>query len=211
MLAGDESMHTLFAWTRDRGVLLCTLVAWYAGCSLTPQKVEIQPQLQVAQTVPVSEGQEVSIVVVDLRPSGIIGNRGLTGTNHGGANLTSTGDVAETVKTAARTGLGNQGFKVIDTERASYGRQLRVEIVNLSYSVVPGIITGTLRSESALRGQCIDDKVPQYDRVHRGISEEQVFFSQFAGENATHINTAMSDALNALLGDIELISCLTGN
>ena len=98
-----------------------------------------------------------------------------------------------------------------ETERASYGRQLRVEIVNLSYSVVPGIITGTLRSESALRGQCIDDKVPQYDRVHRGISEEQVFFSQFAGENAAHINTAMSDSINALLGDSELITCLTGN
>ena len=204
-------MDTLFAWTRDHGVMLCALVAWCAGCSLTPQKVEIRPQLRVAQSVPISEGQKVSIVVVDLRPSNIIGNRGLEGTNYGGANLTLTGDVAATVKTAVRTGLGNQGFKVAETERASYGRQLRVEIVNLSYSVVPGIITGTLRSESALRGQCIDDKVPQYDRVHRGISEEQVFFSQFAGENAAHINTAMSDSINALLGDSELITCLTGN
>ena len=69
------------------------------------------------------------------------------------------------------TGPGNQGFKVIATERASGDRQLRVEVVNLSYSVVPGILTATLRS------QCIDDKLPQYDRVHCGVSEEQIFFS----------------------------------
>lgn len=204
-------MGILFAGAREHTIILCTLVAWCAGCSLTPQKVEIRPQFQVAQSVPVSDELGVSIVVVDLRPSDIIGNRGLTGTNYGGANLSSTGDVAEIVKTAVGTGLGNQGFKVADTERASYGHQLHVEIVSLSYSVVPGIITATLRSESALRGQCIDDKVPQYDHVHRGICEEQVFVAQFAGENAAHINKAMSAAINALLGDTELISCLTGN
>ena len=155
--------------------------------------------------------QEVSVIVVDLRPSDIIGHRGISGTAYGGANLTLTGDIAEIVQTVVTTGLGNQGFKVTATQRASYGRQLRVDIVNLSYSVVPGILTGTLRSESTLRGQCIDDKVPQYDRVHRGVSEEQIFFSQFAGENAAHVNAAMSGAVNALLSDAELMSCLAGN
>ncbi len=192
-------------------ISMFALVILCAGCALTPQKFELRPQVQVATKAPVAEGKEISVLVVDMRPTEVIGNRGLTGTAYGGANVTATGDVAAIVKTAVTNGLGSKGFSVSDTVRATYGRQLRVEIVNLSYTVVPGIVTGTLRSESALRGQCIDDKVSQYDRVHRGVSEEQVFFAQFAEENAAHINAAMSGAINALLEDGELINCLAGN
>ncbi len=73
-------MPILLGRKRDFHIMLCMLIIGCTGCALTPQKIEIKPQLQVAKTRPVGEDREVSVVVVDLRPSDIIGNRGLTRT-----------------------------------------------------------------------------------------------------------------------------------
>lgn len=178
------------------------------SCALTPQTVNLNPQVQSPTAPPIADGQAVSLVIIDMRPSGVVGNRGLSGTGYGGANVATAGDITEVVRTVVTDGLTASGFIVEQAKRRMPGNQLRVEITNLVYTVVPGIITGTLRSEASLYAECLHDKVSQYDHIHRGVSEEEVFFAQFAKENETHINKAFSSAISEMINDTDLLGCL---
>lgn len=195
--------------------LRCPLVVLIAililpSCALTPETVRLNPQVQSAPTAPVAAGQPVSLVIIDMRPSGVLGNRGLTGTAYGGANVSTSGDITQDIQPVIADSLAARGFTVTPTKRKTQGIQLRVEITNLQYAVVPGIITGTLRTEAGVHADCLRDQVSQYDHMHRGESEEQVFFAQFAKENEAHINTALSNAITSMFNDADLLSCLSG-
>jgi uncharacterized lipoprotein YajG len=196
---------------RFDNVALSVMLALCTSCAYVPQQVEVRPQLRATTAIPVGGTKEVSVKVLDMRPSEIVGNRAIGADGIIGANVTTSGDVARVVETAISQELASQGFEIRDSARSTYGRQLRIEIVSLGYSVVPGIITGTLRSESAIHSECIDDKVLEYEQVHRGASEEKIFVYQFASENEAHINAAVSGAINALLADEELMNCIAGN
>lgn len=205
----------MFSIQQINNRLRCPVVVLFAilclpSCALTPQTVHLNPQVQSVAAPPISPSQPISLVIIDMRPSGVIGNRGLTGTAYGGANVSTSDDIVQVVQTVVADSLEASGFSVLPTTRRVPGNQLRVEIINLQYTVVPGIITGTLRSEATLHAECLRDQVSQYDHMHRGVSEEQVFFAQFANENEAHINKAFSSAITAMLDDIDLLSCLSG-
>ena len=191
-------------------IVVLFAILFLPSCALTPQTVHLNPKVQSTTAPRVAAGQLISLVVIDLRPSEVLGNRGLSGTPYGGANVSTSGDTVQIVQTVVADALAARGFSVTPTARKVPGNQLRVEITNLQYAVVPGIITGTLRSEASLHAECLRDQVLQYDRVHRGVSEEQVFFFQFATENEAHINTAFSSAITEMLNDTDLLSCLSG-
>ena len=193
---------------RAAAALLAILVL--PGCALTPQTVNLNPQVQSTAVRPIAAGQPVTLVVVDMRPSSVLGNRGLTGTAYGGANLSTAGDITQVVQRVVADGLAAEGFSVTPTKRAESGNQLRVEVTNLQYMVVPGIITETLRSEATLHAVCLREQIPKYDHVHRGVSEEQIFFAQFAKENEAHVNAAFSDAITQMLADTDLLACMQG-
>ena len=79
---------------------------------------------------------------------------------------------------------------------------------NLEYTVTQGIVTGTLRTEAALKGICNTTVNRKYEHLYRGTDEEQIFFYQFAKENAAHINNSLTKVIALLLDDKDLISCL---
>ena len=189
-------------------VLVLIAILFLPSCALTPQTVRLNPKVQSMTAPPVAAGQPISLVILDMRPSAVIGNRGLTGTAYGGANVSTSDDITKVVQTVVSDTLTASGFSVTPTKRRLPGNQLRVEITYLQYTVVPGIITGTLRSEASLHAECLRDQVSQYEHVHRGVSEEQVFFAQFADENEAHINAAFSSALTEMLNDTDLLGCL---
>jgi hypothetical protein len=71
-------------------------------------------------------------------------------------------------------------------------------------------------SDASLLGACLQDASLQaprsasarYDGVFRGHHEERVQVAQSRSSNETFINDALSQAINAALGDDELIRCL---
>jgi uncharacterized lipoprotein YajG len=204
-----NTLEDVISW---KHCLIPLFAAWLmSGCALTPEAVQINPQVQNVAAPTVATGQSVSLSIIDLRPSEVIGNRGITGTAYGGANVSTNGDITQVLQTVIADNLTARGFIVTPTKRKLPGIQLRVEINNLQYAVVPGIITGTLRTEASLHAECLHDQMSQYDHVHRGLSEAQVFFAQFAHENEAHINKSVSNAITAMLDDTDLMSCLSGH
>ncbi len=118
----------------------------------------------------------------------------------GGNSLTVCGGPDSIVQSALREGLQGQGFSPT-SEQPADGRELRVEIRNLDYSVTMGFWTGTLRTESGLKAICILGVRRPFEQLYRGEVEEAVFFVQGAEANEAYLNSALTKALNQLLGD----------
>lgn len=173
-----------------------------AGCTFKHQAVRIQPVLDIAQS-DVGKGRKILLKVVDERPKTTLGTRGARGV---GADMTIEGDVTQIVGAAIQDGLSRQGFSV--STDASEDRQLRVEIRNLDYDVIVGFWAGTLKVDTTLKGVCQHGGTRPYEGMHRGEFTESVQVVQGADANNGYVSDSVSKAINSLLADRELISCL---
>ena len=109
-------------------------------CAFTPQAVVITPRLEV-ESSRIGADQSLGLSVVDERPRQTLGTRGVRGI---GAELTIAGNLQEIVQEAISEGLSRRGFRSLYGQ-STEGRDLRVEIRNLDYTVIEGFWAGTLR------------------------------------------------------------------
>ena len=176
-----------------------------SGCAFTPQAVVISPKVDV-QASDVGADRTVNLNVVDERPRKTLGTRGVRGV---GAELTIEGDLSATVQKALVEGLAKQRFKpVIDTNPES--RELRVEIRNLDYTMLQGFFAGTLKVDIGLKAICVRGTQRPYEQLHRGEFATSVQVVQPDDANNSYISQAVSGAVNSLLQDRKLLTCLSG-
>lgn len=174
------------------------------GCVWTSQAVDIRPEIQVSSSS-IGQGRQVYLGIADERPRSTLGTRGVRGV---GANLTLKEDLVKTVENAVTGGLKRQGFNVISA-KAAEGRELRIEIRNLDYSVTQGFWSGTLRVENGLKAICIIGLNRPYERLYRGEHEESIQVVQTEASNNEYVSKAVSLAINQLLQDERLMKCLS--
>jgi uncharacterized lipoprotein len=181
-------------------------VALSSGCVFAPQAVIISPKVDV-QASEVGADHSVNLNVVDERPRKTLGTRGVQGV---GADLTIEGELSTMVQKALVAGLAKQRFKpLIDSNPES--RELRVEIRNLDYTIIMGFWTGTLKVDTSLKAICIRGSQRRYEQLHRGEIAESVLVVQSAEANNLYISQAVSAAVNSLLNDLKLLTCLSEN
>jgi uncharacterized lipoprotein len=185
-------------------IVLLTLLVLISGCAWTPQAVALKPDILLTGSSK-GQGRNVFLNVVDERPRSTLGTRAVKGM---GAELTVQGDLKDIVRTSVASGLQDQGFVVTSTMPKD-GRELRVEIRNLDYGVTMGFWAGSLRTECGLKAVCIIGSNRPYERLYRGEHQESVQVVQGAGANERYLNDALSQAINSLLQDPQLIQSLT--
>lgn len=88
--------------------------------------------------------------------------------------------------------------------------QLRVEIRNLDYAVNSGFWAGKLNIEFLLKGICIKGAARPYENMYRGEYRKNVQVVQGEESNNMFVNDVVSQAVNALLKDEQLMRCLAG-
>jgi uncharacterized lipoprotein len=185
-------------------VFLLFAVALTSGCAFSPHKpVVIKPDLQV-QPSSIGQGREIWINVVDERPHSTLGTRGVRGI---GAEIGVEGDLRIPVCNAMTDGLKRLGFLPVGSRPAD-GREIRVEIRNLDYTVIQGFWAGTLRTECGLKAVCILGNSRPFENLYRGEFQESIQIIQSDENNERYINSAVSSAINALLSDPELLKHL---
>jgi uncharacterized lipoprotein YajG len=124
-----------------------------------------------------------------------------------GAEITTAPDVSSVLQNAIREGLQRQGLSFTNDKTAD-GRELRIEFRTLEYAVAPNIVIGKLRASAAMKGICILGNSRPYEKLYRGEREEAILVYQFAYQNERYINEALSQAIQNLVQDQELIRCL---
>lgn len=179
-------------------------IALSSGCAFAPQAVKISPTVDVQESE-IGAGHSVSLNVVDERPRKTLGTRGVRGV---GADLTLEQDLSATVQQALVEGLTKQAFKPISGSNPE-NRELRVEIRNLDYNMIMGFWAGTLKVDISLKAICMRGTERRYEQLHRGEFSESVQVVQSAEANNSYISQAVSLAVNALLKDRALLTCLS--
>lgn len=186
-----------------RAAIAALSIGFASGCAFAPQAVKLSPVVKVEQSS-VGANQTVRVNVVDERPKSTLGTRGARGV---GAELTLEGDLAEIVRTSLSDGLARKGFTA-QSMKGAEERELRVEIRSLDYGVTVGFWSGDLRTQCSLKAICIHGSERPYEKLHRGEFKENVQVVQGAEANNIYVSNALSEALNNVLADRELIECL---
>lgn len=178
------------------------MVGFASGCAFSQQAVQITPQVEVSGEQ-IGNDAPVRVNVVDERPKTTLGTRGARGV---GADMTIDGDLASIVRTAIEEGLTRLGFR--PTQDPTVERELRVEVRNLDYGVIVGFWAGTLKVDCSMKSVCVRDASRPYEQLHRGEFVESVQVVQGAEANNAYVSEAVSNAVNSLLADRELMQCL---
>lgn len=187
-----------------RIIWIASLAVFFSGCAFTPQAVIISPKVDVSASH-VGADRTLGLTVVDERPRQTLGTRGVRGV---GAELTIQGELQSIVQKALIEGLAKQRFKPL-VGSSPEGRELRVEIRNLDYAVNQGFWAGTLRIDVGLKAICVRGTQRPYEQLHRGEVVKSVQTVQGSESNNAYISQAVSDAVNSLLKDQKLSSCLS--
>lgn len=187
-----------------RLVCLSLLAMAISSCAWTAQKAQLRPQTSV-QSTDLGGGATVYVNAVDERPSDVLGNRAAGAV---GAEISaSTADVVTAVNQSLTSGLRGLGFNPSAT--ASPGAaELRVEIRALTYKVSQGFWTLPLDVDAALKAICLHGKDRGHEQLHRGHYEDSLQVVQGASNNDQYINQALSSAINEILLDRPLMTCL---
>ena len=182
-----------------RGIA-CAVSLWLAACA-QPQTLTIAPEVRVAGGEP-GAGRPVQLSVADKRASQALGDN----PTYEAGDYTVRGDLAAIVREALSTGLTRLGFD----PSAPAARELRVEILALDYGIVERSgVSRHVEAGSRLRAQCVRDAKPALERTHRGELRKPVFLTALEERaNSAHASAVVSDAINALLADRQLIACL---
>ena len=183
---------------------IMVMATFASGCAFTEQAVVISPRIDVAAS-PMGADHAVNLNVVDERPRQTLGTRGVRGV---GAELKVEGDLSDIVRKALDEGLTKLNFKPLVGSNPE-GRELRVEIRNLDYTVIQGFWAGTLRVDTSLKAICIRGAQRPYEQLHRGEFVESIQVVRTANENNSDISQAVSVAVNSLLRDQKLLTCLS--
>lgn len=171
-----------------------------SGCAFQKQAINLKPAVDVAQSN-LGNGTLTMVNVADERPRTTLGTRGVSGI---GEQLTVNGDLPAIVKDAITDGLKRQGF---NTE-GPLANQLRVEIRNLDYVVNSGFWAGKLNVEFLLKGICVKGSNRPYEQMYRGEFRTNVQVVQGEEANNRYVNGVVSDAINSLLRDPQMMGCL---
>ena len=171
-----------------------------SGCAFQKQAIRLQPSVNVANSN-LGAGKLTMVTVSDERPRATLGTRGVGGI---GEQLTLDGELPATIKSAVSEGLQRQGFLTTGPME----NQLRVEIRNLDYVVNSGFWAGKLNIEFLLKGICMKGNTRPYEQMYRGEFRKNVQVVQGAESNTEFVNQVVSQAVNALLNDTNMTSCL---
>jgi uncharacterized lipoprotein YajG len=182
-----------------RGIAAGSLALLLAACA-QPQALTVTPELRVSGSG-LGAGRPVRVSVADKRASAELG----------GATMYEPGDftvrdLAAVVREALSTGLERHGFNVA----GNAPRELRVEFLQLDYGVRERSgLSRHVEGLARLKAGCVMEEKTELERTHRGELHKPVFLTAHDERtNNQYLSAMVSDAINALLADRELIGCL---
>ena len=185
--------------TLSAAILLLTA----SGCAFNPQQANLNPELNVASSN-IGNTRSVYVNVLDERSNKSLGRRG---TAYGAAaEITSEQELSIIVDRELKKALKIKGFKI--AEKASADNLLTVEIRGLEYSTSQGFWTGGVHITGALKGRAKNGS-SEMEKMYRYEKEERVVIVPTAETNEKWLNEALTETLNQLINDPELLNFLS--
>lgn len=188
------------------GVMMLFLGVLLAqSCAYNKQTVAIKPVLQPGEPVILAADKSVALKVVDGRTTPDFGRR--VGAYGAGELISTQGDAAGAIREKIAGGLQRCGFAV-EGSSGQASRSMHVEIRAIEYNAGIGMWTVSTKTAAALKVTCRNNE-KTYENLYRAETEKRGMSTAFAETNEILINRVVSEALDKILQDKELLTFLS--
>ena len=193
------------------GIVGFSFMALCAGCAFEPQEVTVRPVHRpiAAETAKTEYKTSVParLTVTDMREDKTLGYRGKPGNDH--APVTVHPSVVDAVEREIKAGLEEQGISVTE---AKVGKKkspvLRVELRKLSYeNNYDSIWRIALNVDTVLHAK-VENVKPAFERDYTMHTTQRFYRAPTKEVNQKYIDQSLSDTIDKLLNDQELIAKL---
>lgn len=185
------------------GSILLSVGLILQGCSMAPQTVRLEPQVQVSQS-DVGRGKVIGLDVSDARTgkkAGIIGDEKIKF-----VTVSAEDESPSAVYREAANALTKLGFKVRPASSATE-RVLRIELAELEYQSLKRPFTFDTEAKVVLAAVA-ENGPNRYERTFETEEARTSGSPPTQGEISGTINSQVSKALDDVLADRQLIALL---
>lgn len=187
--------------------LVVSFVSFLAmGCSFVPEQLSLHPVVNSSSVPNVGRGQVVALNVIDARTQKSVGNRpsGLGPM----AAVTLANNPEHAIYDAVSTGLSARGFKPVDY--ATHRREpisLTLTLRELGYEQKMSIMMISVLAHSSIGAEAKHNGA-RYSKVYRADEVKNYPIVPTTGQDETHVNAVLSDNLNRIFFDKNLMNFL---
>ena len=183
---------------------LLVLVAALQGCSLKPQYLRIDPRPVKVQDSQIGNGVTVGLQVTDVRPAKKLGEVG--DPDNKMVDVTLEEDPSPRIYERVKEALTKMGFNVVPgLESSDPGLKLELRTLELQSVKTPFTFETELRAEVAAHANKGNN---YFDRQFNVRTRKDGAAPPFEKDSNVLVNTAMSQALEDLLSDEQLLNTL---
>lgn len=179
--------------------LLLSLSLLGAACALSPQVVDLHPELETAGVA--GAPRTLALEVRDARSDPIIGYRGGV---YATATLSAEPDLADQVRTALANVLTTAGWRVVAPDERADTR-LSVDVTELKYALHGDRFPRVVETAAAIRASSETGETTRTGEYSDRRTKE-VLKPPSEAENEELLNDVLSAALQRLVADKELLS-----
>ena len=184
-----------------RLIPVMTVLLLSAACALSPQQVQVRPELSLPQGLPAGQpGRTVALQVSDARGTNVVGKRGGV---YETATITTDPAMTITVRDELGRILTARGYQVVDTGQEADIR-LIVEIASLDYGVTQQKVTKLIETTATVRAVSRSGD-SQRTGEYSDRRTKEVVKAPSAADNEELVNAVLSAALQRVVADADLL------
>ena len=178
-----------------------TLVIVLGGCALSPQTVNIAPDINVPAAGNRQINKTVSITVNDSRNNSVIGTRG--GIYRETAHITADANMTMSLKTILSNAFADLGYNVTNNSNVT----LTVDVAELKYTATGENTITAVETSAAIHATCRNGNLVM-NNTYRVTDKQDVLKAPSGTRNQELINNTLATALQRMLNDQKLLECV---
>lgn len=181
------------------GILVLSVLL--TACALSPQTVNIRPDIDLSQANAIGQDTKVALQVIDNRSSRVIGSRG--GVYADTANISTASDITTPIRGELVAALRKLGYEVVSADQA-HKADLRVLVDAIEYRTTGGRVLTDIETAATVRAVArVGNR--EFTGRYRGTQTKEVLRTPSQQDNDELVNAAISRVLERMLTDRELL------
>jgi uncharacterized lipoprotein len=184
-----------------RSILIPLYLMLLSGCALSPQVIEISPEL-VYENTSATHSKPISIQVNDIRTTTQLGSRG--GVYSETAILTTGPEMTNNIYKELVDAFTSLGYRVSENQTLP---NLIVSIANITYTNQKKTAANTILVRAAAKVMCKNQQNIM-DNEYTITDRKDFINTPSDKDNIKLVNSTLSSAISRLFQDDKLLACL---
>lgn len=196
----------LIVFLHTINLVLLAILPGLSGCALSPQVIDVNPDINLTDTPAVKQPVRLALNVVDSRKSPVIGQRG--GVYKDTSDISTSENMTGNLHRQLTTALKHLGYEVAGKNEAS-DADLTVTINNMKYTASSEKLLNKIEIRVAIHALITKDG-KQFNGDYSATRKKDYVKLPGIEENAKIVNEALATVLQSMLQDKDLVSFIQG-